>query len=140
MDKNKTETKTASIYRDKNGVIHVVLFEDAKMDYYDALDHYLVIKNLSGNEPVLKLIDSRVNWSIQAKARKYLAGKEVKEKTIARAVLQNSSLKKIMVNFFNELNKPEVPTKMFTDYDEAYAWLMSMKSSQTGANQEARPK
>ena len=131
MDKNKTETNTASIYKDDNGVVHVVLYEGAKMDYYDALDHYLVIKNLSGNEPVLKLIDSRVSWSIHSKARKYLAGKEVKEKTIARAVVQNSSLKKMLINFFNDMNKPEVPTKMFTDYDEAYAWLMSMKSNVT---------
>ena len=97
------------------------------MDYYDALDHYLVIKNLSGNEPVLKLIDSRADWSIQAKARRFLAGKEVKEKTIARAVVQYSTIKSVLLNFFNEMNKPEVPTKIFTDYDEAYAWLMKMK-------------
>jgi len=127
MDSGKTQTNTASIYKDKNGVIHVVLFEGAKMDYYDALDHYLVIKNLSGNEPVLKLIDSRADWSIQAKARRFLAGKEVKEKTIARAVVQYSTIKSVLLNFFNEMNKPEVPTKIFTDYDEAYAWLMKMK-------------
>ena len=127
MDSSKTETNTASIYKDKNGVIHVILRAGIKMDYYDALDHYLVIKNLSGSEPVLKLVDSRVNWSIQPKARRFLAGKEVKEKTIARAVLQNSSFKSALINFFNELNKPEVPTRVFTNYDEAYAWLMEMR-------------
>ena len=37
----------------------------------------------------------------------------------------------MLINFFNDMNKPEVPTKMFTDYDEAYAWLMSMKSNVT---------
>jgi hypothetical protein len=123
MDK-RTETNTATIYKDDKGVIHVILHAGVKMDYYDALDHYLVIKNLSGNAPVLKLIDSRNSWSIQPKARKFLAGKEVKEKTIARAILMNSSIKSVLINFFNELNKPEVPTKVFTDYEEAYAWLM----------------
>lgn len=127
MDVKRIETNTASIYKDKNGVIHVVLNAGAKMDYYDALDHYLVIKNLSGTEPVLKLIDSRAGWSIQPKARRFLSGKEVKEKTIARAVVQNSSIKSVLLNFFNELNKPEVPTKVFTDYDKAYEWLLSMK-------------
>ncbi len=107
------------------------LHEGAKMDYYDALDHYLVIKNLSGSEPVLKLIDSRANWSIQPKARRFLAGKEVKEKTIARAVIQNSSLKTVLINFFNEMNKPEVPTRVFTDYDKAYEWLMEMKKGKS---------
>jgi len=125
MDTLKTETKTASIFKDKNGVVHVVLHEGARMDYYDALDHYLVIKNLSGCKPVLKLIDSRADWSIHSEARNFLTGKEVKEKTIARAIVQNSSVKCVLINFFNELNKPEVPTRVFTDYDRAYEWLMS---------------
>ncbi len=129
MDLKKTETKTASIFKDKNEVIHVSIHEGSKMDYYDALDHYLVIKNLSGPEPVLKLIDSRANWSIQPKARKFLAGKEVKAKPIARAVLVNSSFKSLLLNFFSELNKPEVPTRVFTDYDKAYDWLMGMKKT-----------
>lgn len=125
MDK-RTETNTATIFKDHKGVIHVILRPGAKMDYYDALDHYLVIKNLGGDGPVLKLIDSRNSWSIQAKARKFLAGKEVKEKTKARAILMNSSIKSVLINFFNELNKPEVPTKVFTEYEAAYAWLMEM--------------
>jgi hypothetical protein len=124
----KLKTNTATFYKDENDIIHVVLHEGVSLDYYDALDHYLVIKNLSGNAPVLKLIDGRCGWSIQSKARKFLAGKEVKEKTIARAIVQGSSIKKVLVNFFTELNKPEVPTRMFTDYDEAYAWLLEMKA------------
>lgn len=97
------------------------------MDYYDALDHYLVIKNMSDNCPVLKLIDSRASSSIQRKARKFLAGKEIREKTIARAVIQNSVVKSALLNFFNDMNRSEVPTRVFTDYDEAYAWLLSMR-------------
>jgi hypothetical protein len=127
----KIETSTATIYKDSNEVIHVIIRVGVKMDYYDALDQYLVIKNLSSSKPVLKLIDSRANWSILPKARLFLAGKEVKEKTLARAVIQNSTLKRVLLNFFNELNRPEVPTKVFTDYDEAYAWLISQKSEQT---------
>lgn len=122
----KTETTTATIYKDHNGVVHVVIRAGARMDYYDALDHYLVIKNLSGNAPVLKLIDSRKGWSIHAKARKFLAGKEVKEKTIARAILMSSTIKTALINFFTELHKPEVPTKVFTDYEEAYNWLLEI--------------
>lgn len=127
MSIQKIETSTATIYKDTNEVIHVILHVGIKMDYYDALDQYLVIKSLSGSKPVLKLIDSRVNWSVLPKARKFLAGKEVKEKTLARAIVLNSALKSVLLNFFNELNKPEVPTKVFTDYDQAYAWLISVK-------------
>jgi len=127
MDSKKTETKIASIFKDNKGVIHVIIYEGAKIDYYDALDHYLVIKNLSGTDPVLKLIDSRANWSIQSKARKFLAGKEIKEKTAARAVLVKSSFKSVLLNFFSGLYRPGVPTRVFTDYNKAYEWLMQMK-------------
>lgn len=127
MEVKKTETNTATIFIDENEIIHVVLYDGIVMDYYDAMDHYLVIKNLSDNKPVLKLIDSRCNWTVQRKAQKFLSGKEVKEKTIARAIVLNSSIKTVLLNFFNELNKPEVPTRNFTDYDKAYQWLIEMK-------------
>jgi hypothetical protein len=127
MEIKKVETNTATIFIDENEIIHVVLYEGIVMDYYDAMDHYLVIKDLNGNKPVLKLIDSRCNWTIQRRAQEFLSGKEVKEKTIARAVVLNSSIKTALMNFFNDLNKPEVPTKNFTDYDKAYQWLMEMR-------------
>lgn len=125
--RNKIETHTAYIFKDDNSIVHVVIRDGAVIDYYDALDQYLVIKNFSEQGPVLKLIDGRCDWSIQKRGRKFLAGKEVKEKTIARAVVVNSVLKKLFANFFNDLNKPEVPTRVFTDYDEAYAWLMERR-------------
>jgi|GEM_PF-904163 len=133
MDFKKTETSTASIYKDKNEIIHVIMREGARMDYDDALDHYLVIKDLSGNAPVLKLIDSRADWSIHPKARRFLVGKEVKEKTIARAIVHNASLKTVLMIFFNEMNKPEVPTKIFTEYDKAYEWLLEVRQLAVGS-------
>lgn len=124
---NKIETHTAYIYKDGEGIVHVDIRDGAVIDYYDALDQYLVIKNFSEEGPVLKLIDGRCSWSIQKRARKFLAGKEVKEKTIARAVVVNSVLRKLFANFFNEMNKREVPTRVFTEYEEAYAWLLAKK-------------
>lgn len=122
----KTETNTCVIYKDERNIIHVLIKDGAVIDYYDALDQYLVIKNLSDNKPVLKLIDGRCKWLVEKKGRQFFAGKEVKEKTIARAILVNSTIRKVLLNFFNDLNKPEVPAKVFNDYDEAYRWLLEM--------------
>lgn len=130
QDYKKIETNTCVIFKDEHHVIHVQIKDGAVVDYYDALDQYLVIKNLSDNKPALKLIDGRCKWVVQKKGRQFFAGKEVKEKTIARAILVNSTIRKVLLNFFNELNKPEVPTQVFNDYAAAHRWLMEMGKSE----------
>lgn len=125
----RTETRTASIFRDENNVVHVVVCKGITMDYYDALDHYLVVKNLSGGRPVLKLIDTRAGWGMQRKARKFLARKDRNTGTLARAIVQNSWLKKLLLNFVYRICRPGVPTKLFTDPAEAYCWLMKIRAS-----------
>ena len=120
----KVVTRTAEIFVDENDIIHLVILEGIHLDYYDALDNSLVLRNLSKNKRALKLIDARANYSIDKKARTFIASKELKEKTMARAILVNSTVKKILTNFYLHLNEPEVPAKIFTDYNEAYNWLL----------------
>jgi hypothetical protein len=121
------KTRTAKIFIDDNEVLHFIMTEGIHLDYLDALDNALVIKNITGGKAVLKLIDARLDWTIEEKAEKYIRSNEVIEKTIARAVVQGSALNKVLLNFFLKLNKTKVATKNFTDYAEAYNWLLSIK-------------
>ena len=123
----EVKARTAKIFIDDNEVLHFVMTEGIHLDYHDALDNALVIKDLTNGKPVLKLVDARLFWTIEKKAEKYIRSNEVKEKTIARAVVQSSILSTILSNFFLKLNKAKVPTKIFTDYTEAYNWLLSIK-------------
>ena len=41
----------------------------------------------------------------------------------ARALLVESPVTRVMANFFISINKPPVPTKLFTSEDQAVAWL-----------------
>lgn len=104
------------------------MHKNVHVDYEDVLDNLLVIRNLSGNKRVLKLIDSRLNWTIDKKAKKYIETSDVKNKTLARAVLKGSVLNKLVSNLFMNLNEPQIPTKVFTNLDEAYNWLLKFKS------------
>ena len=123
-------TRVADISLDENNIIHVIVHADVRVDYEDAIDVALVIKNLGKNKPTLKLIDLRLNGVIEKKAQKLIDSKEIKQKTIARAVILGSFLSSIAKNFFMKMNKPETPTKIFTNYDEAYAWLLSIKKEE----------
>ncbi len=41
----------------------------------------------------------------------------------ANAILTSNSLSKILANFFLTLNKPTIPTRLFTDESKAVKWL-----------------
>lgn len=121
----RVKTRTARIIVDENDIVIIKILEGIEMDLGDAADNFLVVKHLTEGMRCLKLIDARVNWSIDRKAQSFLAGKDVKERTRARAIVINSSVKKLLLNFFHSMNVIQAPTKVFTDYDEAYKWLLS---------------
>ena len=85
---------------DENEILHIIPHKDIHMDYEDALDNYLVVRTLSKNKPVLKLVDSGFYWSIDKKAKDFINSKEIREKTIARALVLNSFVDQAIFNFF----------------------------------------
>ena len=96
------------------------------VDQEDAVDNLLVVKSYTKGRKALKLIDARARFKVEKKARELINSVDAKQ-TVARAVVKGSIIGKILLNFFNELNKPETPTKIFSDYEEAYKWLLIMK-------------
>jgi hypothetical protein len=101
------------------------MLEGVLVDLDDAVDNFLVVKQLSDNKPILKLMDARADFEIDKGANLFLDSKEMNDRTIARAFLINSTLKKLMFNFF--VHAKSVPTKFFTDYHKAIDWLKSIK-------------
>ena len=126
---NETRTRTASIFLDEDGILNIVMHPRVKVDYEDALDNYLAARHISGNTKVLKLIHSKVQWSIDKKAKDFLNRKEVADQTIARAILKGSAFSKMLETFFVSVSKPSIPVKVFTDEEEAREWLLSMRES-----------
>jgi len=62
--------------------------------------------------------------SMSREARAFYAGPETASVISAIAILTYSAVGKIVANFFLSLSKPILPTRLFTDYDEAQQWLM----------------
>lgn len=116
------------MYLDDNNVLHMIMVEGVRLDFEDAIDNALVIKNLTGGKHVLKLIDASVNFRIEKKAREFINNVDAKQ-TIARAVVKSSILNSLVIGFFTTLSKPKVRTKIFSNYNEAYKWLMDFKKS-----------
>jgi hypothetical protein len=120
---NKTHTRTAEIYLDKNSILHLVINSKVIVDLEDAIDNNLVIKNITKSQPCKRLIDIRKIFKIDTKAKEYIDKKQTQENTLARAILMNNGIRRSTANFFIKFNSNKIPTKFFTDYKEAIEWL-----------------
>ena len=125
MTKTEVNTRVANIEKDKNEIIIITMLDAADVDHEDILDLNLVIRHLSNNEPALKLVDARASWKISDQAQKEAMKQDSLSKTTARAIVVSNSLKANLLSFMKQFEKRGYPQQYFSNYDEAYKWLLS---------------
>lgn len=91
-----------------------MLLEFAKRTYVDA-EYYRV------------LIDLRSNPTISKEARDFAASGPIRGYISAFAILASDLSMRLVGNFFIHFHKPDQPTKIFTDENEARKWLMEQR-------------
>ncbi len=84
------------------------------------------------NKPYACLIDGRGIRSVSKEAREYLATEGAVNLT-ACALLIGSVLTRTIGNIFLTVNKPQIPTQLFTDEAAAKKWLRQYTSAQLTA-------
>lgn len=75
------------------------------------------------NASCLLITDIKLIKNITKEARDFLASKEGCEGISALAILINSPIGSMIGNFWMRINKPLVPTRIFTNEEEAKKWL-----------------
>ena len=105
----------------------------------DQIYSYIAIKNASIDIDTLKkmtetgdswngtklcanLIDLRDVLFIDSKTREYAAA-QYREHVAGQAILIESKISSYFANLFLKFSRPKVPTKLFTDEEEAFKWL-----------------
>ncbi|MDZ4665984.1 MAG: hypothetical protein SGJ15_13980 [Bacteroidota bacterium] len=124
---NITETRIASAYKDENDIIIITMKGCGRIDEYDVVDFNLVLRHITLGKPALKLLDGRANWSMDRKAKERAKLENNSQHTIARAVLVSNFIKAALFKYLHELGKKGFPQEFFTDKEEAYKWLLSLK-------------
>lgn len=124
---NITETRIASVHIDANDIVVITMKDCGRVDEYDVVDINLVLRHLTGGKPALKLFDGRGNWSMDRKAKERAKLENSEQHTIARAVVVSNFIKAALFRYLHELGKKGFPQEFFTDKDEAYKWLLSLK-------------
>ena len=84
-------------------------------------------RNAGRRRPLL--VDLRGAKSQSAEARAYMAGPEGLKVSQAVGLLIGSPVSRVLGNLYLRLNKPPIPTRLFTSEEEALAWLRSFLAS-----------
>lgn len=69
------------------------------------------------------LVDASANFTDTNESRKFFAEQTASSQFAAVAVVTNSLSARLIVNFYININRPNVPTRLFNDKAEAMIWL-----------------
>jgi hypothetical protein len=121
------ETKTAQIYL-KNDILYLTYNEKSVIGIEEIKENLDARLKLQEAKKVLTFVDVREVWEYSPEARAIVGGDDFKAITIAMAVVVGYALPiKIIANFFMKINKPNYPTKLFKNEENAIKWLNSFK-------------
>jgi hypothetical protein len=115
---------------DPRGFIISCVAPLAEIELEHAKENTTKVHEISGDVVYPILVDMRKIRSISKEARDHFAMKDRKPGVVAIAMVVSSPLSRIIGNFFLGLNLPAVPTRMFSDRDQAERWLLSGKHAE----------
>jgi hypothetical protein len=115
-----------------NGIFHVKAVTD-RLDLAivkSGLDERV---RMSAGSSYPMLSDMRKIKHFDKEARAFLAKPESTVLISAGAFLVNNQLQKVLGNFFILIDKPEIPSRLFTDEADALAWLQQFRNIRSTA-------
>lgn len=121
----RRDTRTQYVWMDDQGIVHAEIKAGAQLVREDAEEVIATIAELAGGTPRPVLVDMSKARGMDRGARMYFAGAETARHESAAALIVKSPLTRALGNFFMGLNKPLVPTRLFSEETEALEWLRS---------------
>lgn len=120
-------TASGFTWLDEDGIILAVGSDHQLHTLEHAIENTKVNAELAGVKRRPFLIDMNKVKTMSSEARAYYAGPEPKKSVTAVAIVTNSGVGKVVANFFLRLTTPLLPTRLFTDVEEARKWLMDYR-------------
>lgn len=120
----KIETSVADVFYD-DGIMHICFKKDSIVELEHIEEIIEVRRGLQQGERTLTLVDTGKLWRVEKDARQKAASSNMINQNIALAIIAKTLANRLIANFYMKVDKPNVPTKMFNNYEEAKAWLKS---------------
>jgi len=123
------EVRSQNISLGVDGIIRTRMRPEVfELELADAQEVIHAVGSLCGGVRRPALVDLRELRSMSRDCRKYFAGPETAKVEAAVALLVVSPLARAIGNFFMGLNRPLVPTRLFTSEVDALGWLRGFVS------------
>ena len=119
-----SETTTASILLSERGTVCVRIRAGAHQSLADARDNLAAALAACAGRRRPLLIDIRLARPLDAEVRHYYSGQVLIDGFSALAlVVELSPLGYMVGNLYLRIARPGIPTRLFTDDDQAFGWL-----------------
>jgi hypothetical protein len=113
-------------YDESHGIIMVELDQQAVLDIDQARLATAAVIKVTGGIPRPMFVDFKNMKSQTKECRDYYSRDPNHLKThTAIAILVSSTLSRVFANFFIGLNRPQNPTRLFDNREEAIKWLQA---------------
>jgi hypothetical protein len=119
------ELAAATYWLDARGIVRGVTKAGAVYTREDAVEAIRAHRELVAGKQSALLVDISALRSMAREARAYFTAPEHADLFFAVAIVVKSPLGRAVGNFFIGLNRPLMPTRLFTDEADAEAWLLS---------------
>lgn len=117
-------------YDEQKNILYYRVKQDQVVDVAEIKEMLGDVQEFMGNVKHYAVVDFGGNLSSSTEARQIYADAEYIQKyRIADAFLVKSLPVRLIANFFINITKPKVNTKLFVDEAAAVNWLESLKSS-----------
>jgi hypothetical protein len=107
----------------EDGIVYIKTKPRGEIDRANAEEVMCAVGSMCNGKPRPVLVDMTNVKSMTREARLYFAGPETAAVQAAAALVIKSPLTRALGNFFMGLNKPLIPTRLFTSETDAVAWL-----------------
>lgn len=118
------------------GIVYSQPIEGAVIGYEEALEVIRIRRKLQGGRRMGLLSDPRGVRKVDCHARKVLSENASKKDLYAVALLAENAVSRMVANMAVGFNRPEVPTKVFSDRNKAISWLLEQKALEVGKEEQ----
>lgn len=123
MANKEISTRVTKIWWGEDGIARIIVSPNAEVSLVDAKESIAAMAKISQGKGYPTLVDLRKEKAMSREAREYFAGEETAKVQSAVALFVESSLSRVIANFFIGLNKTKMPIRVFTSESEAIKWL-----------------
>jgi hypothetical protein len=115
-------------YDEEKNILYFRVAQDQIVDVAEITEMIEYVKEFLGEKEHYAVVDFGGSLSSSGEARAiYAASDYIQKYRMADAFLVKSLAVRLVANFFINVNRPKVNTKLFTDEDAAVKWLQGLQ-------------